>query len=86
MFKLNGEGVLTVTLPEGKTSLELLAEGQVEIRALVETGATFGRDIKIIGRITTGLALMLGHELGNVCRSVSLFDPKEGRYDLVIKH
>ena len=46
----------------------------------------FGRDIRVYGRITTSMAMVLGHELCHVARSVSMFDPKENEYVECIKH
>lgn len=46
----------------------------------------YGKDIKINGRITTAMSLFLGHYLAHICKSVSIFDPKENNYLLVIKH
>jgi hypothetical protein len=46
----------------------------------------FGKDIKVTGRCTTALAMLLGHELAHICKSVSIFDPKENSYVSVIQH
>lgn len=85
MFKIEGN-ILMVTLPQGKTMKELTEMSKSEIRTLIESGQTYGKDIKINGRITTSIACLLGHELAHVCRSVSIFDPKEGEYVLCIAH
>ena len=53
---------------------------------MVETGKLYGKDLKVTGRITTGMAMMMGHELAHVCKSVSIFDPKENEYIRVISH
>jgi len=79
-------GVLTITLPEGKTQAELVEDTRAEIRSLIESGVLFGQEVKLNGRLTTGMALSLGHELAHVCKSVSVFDPKENTYVLCIKH
>ena len=42
--------------------------------------------IRVYGRITTSMAMVLGHELCHVARSVSMFDPKENEYVECIKH
>ena len=76
--------VLTITLPEGKTNAELLVMMKGELKDLNEK--FFGKEIKITGRITTHLALLLGHELAHICKSVSLFDPKLNTYVLVLSH
>ena len=46
----------------------------------------YGKDIKLNGRVTTGMALFLGHKLAHVCKTVGIFDPKLNRYVLTIKH
>lgn len=85
IFRLEGE-VLFVELPAGKTQQELVASAKEEIKTLVSAGAVFGKDIKLNGRLTTGMAMMLGHELAHVTKSVSIFDPKENDYVLCIAH
>ncbi len=85
MFKLEND-VLMVTLPEGKTQFELVSEAKAEIRALVASGVLYGKSVKVNGRLTTGMALMLGHELAHVTKSVSIFDPKMNDYVLCIQH
>jgi len=85
MFQLNGT-ILSVSLPEGKTQVELVSDCKSEIRDLISSGDVYGLDIKLNGRLTTGMALCLGHELAHVCKSVSIFDPKENDYVLCVKH
>jgi len=85
MFELNGN-ILMVNLPTGKTQRELVREARTEIQRMVKTGKLYGKDLKVTGRITTGMAMMMGHELAHVCKSVSIFDPKENEYILVISH
>ncbi len=85
MFKLDGD-VLMVNLPTGRTQRELVREARTEIQRMVETGKLYGKDLKVTGRITTGMAMMMGHELAHVCKSVSIFDPKENEYIRVISH
>lgn len=78
--------ILTVTLPEGKSQEELIHKCKEEIKGIIATGATFGKDVKITGRITTGMALALGHELCHVCKSLSIFVPQENKYTTCIRH
>ena len=86
MFSFNKENVLSVELPSGKTMAELTVDCTAEIKAMVARGEFYGKDVKINGRLTTSMALVLGHELSHICKSVSIFDPKEGSYVLAIKH
>lgn len=85
MFRLDGD-VLLVTLPEGNTQAELVLACKSEVRELINTGALYGKDIKLNGRLTTGMALCLGHEIAHVTKSVSIFDPKENNYVICVKH
>lgn len=85
MFKLE-ENTLFVQLPEGKTQAELVSDCKSEIRSLVASGVLYGKDIKLNGRLTTGMALCLGHELAHVTKSIWIFDPKENGYVLCVKH
>ena len=57
-----------------------------QIRNIIMEKRVFGRDIRVYGRITTSMAMVLGHELCHVARSVSMFDPKENEYVECIKH
>jgi hypothetical protein len=87
MFNLlKEEDLLQVTLPEGKTQQELVEEAQKALDELISSGALYGANIRINGRLTTGMALMMGHKLAHVCKSVAIFDPKENSYVLCIKH
>lgn len=87
MLELNNN-ILTINLPEGKTNKEIIsiaAEDMVDI--LHSTDAAFyGKDLIITGRITTHLAMWLGHKLAHVCNSISLFDPKLNENIVVISH
>ena len=85
MFRQEDD-ILHVTLPEGKTQVELVAECKAAINELVATGSLYGKDVKLNGRLTTGMALCLGHALAHVCKSVSVFDPKENSYVVCVKH
>ena len=68
----NNISVLYVTLPEGKTMAELTRECSGQIRDIIMQKRVFGRDIRVFGRITTSMAMVLGHELCHVARSVSM--------------
>ncbi len=85
MFSMEND-VLTVTLPTGKTMAEINTMAKEELRDTDFIQLCFGKDVKITGRCTTALAIMLGHELAHVCKSVSMFDPKENDFVLCIKH
>lgn len=83
IFALKGD-VLEVTLPEGRSQIELVDISRSEIRTMAQQ--FHGMDLKISGRITTGMALMLGHELAHITKSVSIFDPKDNVYVLCVRH
>lgn len=85
IFRLE-EDVMYIELPQGMTQAELVSAAKIEIKALIESGAVYGKSIKLNGRLTTGMALVLGHELAHVTKSVSIFDPKENDYVLCITH
>jgi len=83
MFELKDD-ILYVALPEGKTQEELIEECKKEISKIEKE--LYGKEVKINGRITTGMALFLGHRLAHICKSVSIFDPKENRYIKAVWH
>lgn len=85
MLELN-ENILRITLPEGKTQAELVSMMDEEFKDLESSRALFGKDIKIDGRITTAMALDLGHKLAHICKSVSIFDPKLNEFVLAVHH
>jgi hypothetical protein len=85
MFKLEDD-MLSISLPEGKTQCQLVEDCKSEIRSLIASGMLYGKEVKLNGRLTTGMALCLGHELAHVTKSVSIFDPKENSYVLCVKH
>ena len=83
MFLLDNE-VLSINLPQGHTMAELNGLATNELQELMPQ--LFGKNLKINGRCTTALALLLGHTLAHVCKSVSIFDPKENAYVMCITH
>ena len=89
MIKLveNGdEIILEFTLPSDKTQEGLIWQMNEELNSPLKVGVTFGKDVKISGRITTGMCLWLGHKLAHICKSVSIFVPQEDIFLTVIKH
>lgn len=83
MLTINND-VMTITLPEGKSQQELVQELAEKFKEF--ESQLYGKEIKITGRVTTAMCLWLGHRLAHICKSVSIFDPKENLYVLVIKH
>ena len=83
MLKVEND-ILKIDLPEGKTQVELVEMMDNEFKGLEES--FYGKDIKINGRITTAMALNLGHKLSHICKSVSIFDPKLNEYILAVHH
>lgn len=83
MLRLEGD-LLHVTLPDGKTQAELLDILKDEL-AVIEA-QLYGKDVKINGRTTTAMCLYLGHRLAHVCKTVSIFDPKENTYVKAVWH
>ncbi|MGK5093677.1 hypothetical protein WDW89_16905 [Deltaproteobacteria bacterium TL4] len=75
---------LNTELPAGKTQGELITQCRQEIRQIAPQ--LYGKHIRIYGRVTTGMALCLGHELAHICKSVSIFDPKENQFFVAIEH
>ena len=84
MFELQEDGILKITLPEGRTQHDLIGICKEELANI--QSAIYGKDVKINGRCTTAMALFLGHRLAHSCKSVSIFDPKDGTYVLSIWH
>jgi len=87
MFKTEKNGnvvTLFVELPQGKTQSELVSEAKKEIKNM--SSEFFGNHVNINGRLTTAMALMLGHELAHISKSVSMFDPKENEFVLSVGH
>lgn len=76
--------VCEINLPQGKTMEEINMEAKEELEEV--TAKMHGYDVFVTGRCTTALAMMLGHEFAHVCKSVSIFDPKENQYVTVISH
>jgi hypothetical protein len=83
MIKLQND-IILVELPEGKTQGELISLCAEEIKKI--EAECHGLDIKINGRLTTGMALFLGHKLAHISKSISIYDPKEGQYYKAVWH
>lgn len=86
MTEINGRNQLklTVTMPEGFSNHQLLEIISTEVKDNQEI--FFGKEVIITGRLTTHLAMYLGHALAHITQAVYLFDPKRNEYILVIKH
>lgn len=76
---------IEVVLPEGKTNAEILEIAKAELTA-EKNCYFFGNVIRITGRITTHLAMWLAHQLGHICKSMQLFDPKTNQFIQVFSH
>ncbi len=85
MFTLE-EGILRIELPQGLRQDQLIDRARKEIQSHIKEGKLYGVSLKINGRCTTGMALMLGHELSHICKDISIFDPKENAYIKTITH
>lgn len=77
---------LVVTLPEGKTQVELVEATKAFFSKEENKKLFYGKNVVILGRITTAMCLCIGHILAHICQTVSIFDPKINNTVLVIKH
>jgi len=87
MFKVekNTDGIiLRVELPQGHTQGELIELADRELAGIEES--LHGSKVFINGRLTTGMALLLGHRLAHICKAVYIYDPKEGQYFKAVWH
>ena len=84
MLKLE-DNLLKIDLQEGKSQDELV---ELLIKELSNTflEKMYGLEMNIFGRLTTGMAIVLGHKLAHICKSVSIYDPKQDKYVKVIWH
>ena len=79
-----GSVIIETELPQGKTQGELI---ELAIDELTEIqNKFFGKKVLINGRITTGMALAMGHFLAHISREVLIFDPKLNEYVSCVKH
>ena len=83
MLRLDND-ILYIELPQGKTQAQLIDDLESEFSTIEKD--FHGKDIKLNGRLTTGMAMWLGHKLAHICKSVSIFDPKINGYIKVIEH
>ena len=86
ILKRNRDGfVLRVELPQGHTQDELIQMADKELKEIEPylRGAT---SVSINGRLTAGVALLLGRRLGHICKNVWLYDPEEGFYIKAVWH
>ena len=87
MFKVesyDGAKLLRVELPMGKTQDQLIQMADNELSKI--ESKLHGNDVYINGRLTTGMALLLGHKLAHITKSVSIYDPKEATYFKAVWH
>ena len=87
MFKVESyqDGkMLKIDLPAGKTQGELIKMADEELNKIEHK--LYGVKVFINGRLTTGMALLLGHRLAHICKEVWIFDPKENEYFKAVWH
>ena len=87
MFKIedfNNGKILRVELPQGRNQGELIQIADNELSKI--ESQLYGSIVYINGRITTGMALLLGHKLAHICKEVWIFDPKENKYFKAVWH
>lgn len=75
---------LLIKLPSGMNQGELISDLKTEIEKI--KSQFYGKEIYINGRLTTGMALFLGHYLAHISKRVYIFDPKENQYYLAVSH
>ncbi len=80
------EIILEFTLPSDKTQEELIWQMSEELDALLEGYLLYEKNIKITGKITTGMCLWIGYNLSYICKTVSIFVPQENTYLCVIEN
>ena len=73
-------------LPKGFTAEELADATREQISDIIRKNITFGKTVRLYGRMTTGMTAVLGHELAHVAKAVEIFDPKENCFYRVIEH
>jgi len=87
MFKVekHDDGIeLKIELPQGKRQDELIEMANKEIKGI--ENQLHGKQVLLNGRLTTGMALMLGHRLAHICKAIYIYDPKEGQYFKAVWH
>lgn len=85
-YKMEDVVQLNFMMPEGLTAEELAIALKAEIKGIVDSGVTFGKIVRLYGRMTIGMAAVLGHELAHVSKAVLMFDPKEDSFYMVVWH
>jgi hypothetical protein len=48
--------------------------------------ALYNTHVKFIGRLTVAMAMSIGYLFSSICKSVSIFDPKENKSIEIINH
>lgn len=85
LYYLSLEGdVLKVAFGERADSDAIVREVAETCQALKTE--IMGKHLKINGPATLAVAMLLAHEFGHLCKSVSFFDPKLGKYIVSISH
>lgn len=82
------EGVVQIEfeLPQGRTAKELADATRAQITDIIKSKITYGKIVRLYGRMTTGMAAVLGHELSHVSKAIEIFDPKENCFYRVVEH
>ena len=76
---IEGDLIKIVLPKENSTQYQILEIAKREFTQEFEESLR-KKDIKIYGKLPSGLAIFLGFKLKRICKSVSAFDPREGIY------
>lgn len=76
--------VIRSALPQGFDQPDLIAAALRDVASFADQ--LHGKHAQINGPCTTGMALVLGHKLAHITKSVSIYDPKLASYVLAVTH
>ena len=76
--------LVEVSLPQGKSGQELVDQALSSISKIEKD--LHGNNVLFTGRITTPMAMAIGHKIAHICKKVYCYVPQEKVYVEVISH
>lgn len=84
---LDGEDILRLAFGEPADNDEITRTVEQQVRELIKSGKlTGGEVLRINGPVTVPAAMVVAHGVGHLYQAIACFDPKIGKYVVVIAH
>jgi CRISPR-associated protein Csx3 len=83
---LTDEDILTIGFGEPAQNDQIVRDATARLDEMIKSRKLGGELIRINGPASLPVAMVLAHKLGHLYQAIACFDPKLGKYVVVIAH